>query len=200
MSVDAILLRWLNFHLEAAGSQKRVHNFGKDVLDAEAYTIVLHQLDENCDDDGLKDKDINKRMKKVLKNAKKIGAVPFITNPKHLTGGNERLNMLFVASVFNAKNGLDDLVLDEEEIEKVLRDKAKCDDKDGDPRMERAFKNFINSLGIEGVHINSLFDDLYDGVVFLKVLERVGGPKTVPWNIVEKKLKKKSRKYIFQCR
>jgi plastin-1 len=187
----------LNFHLERAESEKRVKNFGNDVKDAEAYTIVLHQLDEKCDDSGLKDKDVNKRMKKVLKNAKKIGAVPFIRKPKHLTGGNERLNMLFVASLFNAKNGLDDLVLDEEEEEKVAREKAKLDEKDGDPRMERAFKNFINSLGIKDVRINSLFDDLYDGVIFLKVIEKVGGPKSVPWNIVETKLKKKGRKYIF---
>lgn len=136
-------------------------------------------------------------MRKVLNNAKKIGAVPFISNPKYLTGGNERLNMLFTASLFNAKNGLDDLELDEEELEKIARDKAKLDDKDGDPRLERAFKNFINSLGLPGVHINSLFDDLYDGVVFLKVLERVGGPKTIPWRIVETKLKRRNKKYIF---
>lgn len=41
-SVDDILLRWLNFHLKAAGSDKRVKNFGDSVKDAEAYTIVLH--------------------------------------------------------------------------------------------------------------------------------------------------------------
>lgn len=38
--------------------------------------------------------------------------------------------------------------------------KASMIDIDGDPREERAFKMWINSLGIEGVHIVSLYNDL----------------------------------------
>jgi len=38
--------------------------------------------------------------------------------------------------------------LAEEELEEI---KAQMIDKDGDPREERAFKMWINSLGIEGL-------------------------------------------------
>lgn len=44
LSPEAILLRWVNYHLERAGVQKRVHNFQSDVVDSEAYTHLLKQI------------------------------------------------------------------------------------------------------------------------------------------------------------
>ena len=38
---EEILLRWFNFHLEAAGSTRRVSNFSSDVCDSECYTVLL---------------------------------------------------------------------------------------------------------------------------------------------------------------
>jgi len=40
-------------------------------------------------------------------------------------------------------------------------------------REERAFCNYINSLGIEGVKVRNLYADLVDGLVILKVLDRI---------------------------
>ncbi len=64
--------------------------------------------------------------------AKAVGAIPFLTKSKHLTGGNPKLNMLFVASIFNACSGLE---ASEEERKDI--DAAELGDADGDPREER---------------------------------------------------------------
>ena len=44
LSPEEILLRWFNYHLEQAGSTRRVRNFGKDINDSECYTILLNQI------------------------------------------------------------------------------------------------------------------------------------------------------------
>ena len=44
LPADAILLRWFNYHLQEAGSSRRVHNFSGDIKDSEAYTILLAQI------------------------------------------------------------------------------------------------------------------------------------------------------------
>jgi len=89
------------------------------------------------------------------------------------------LNLLFVASVFNACNGLEEKPEDKD----ILA--AELDDKDGDPREERAFKMWINSLGIDGVFVNSLYDDIRSGILLLKVLDRVE-KGCINWSKVEK--------------
>jgi plastin-1 len=43
-SPEQILLRWFNYQLEQAGSDRRVHNFGNDLKDGEAYSILLNRL------------------------------------------------------------------------------------------------------------------------------------------------------------
>lgn len=44
LSPEEILLRWFNYHLEKAGSSRRVHNFSGDIKDSECYTILLNQI------------------------------------------------------------------------------------------------------------------------------------------------------------
>lgn len=44
LSPEEILLRWFNYHLEKAGSTRRVHNFTGDIKDSECYTILLNQI------------------------------------------------------------------------------------------------------------------------------------------------------------
>lgn len=75
--------------------------------------------------------------------------------------------------------------IDEAEIEKT---KAALHDKDTDPRLERLFKNYINSQGIKGAHVNSIYTDLCDGLVLLRVLDKVE-PGCVTWKKVRKKPK-----------
>jgi len=44
LSPEEILLRWFNYHLEKAGSSRRVNNFTGDIKDSEAYTVLLNQI------------------------------------------------------------------------------------------------------------------------------------------------------------
>jgi len=44
---------------------------------------------------------------------------------------------------------------------------------------------WVNSLGVDGVYINNLFEDVKDGLVLLKVLDKME-PGTVDWKKVEK--------------
>ncbi len=45
---------------------------------------------------------------------------------------------------------------------------------------------WVNSLKIQDVHVNNLFEDIKDGIVLLKVLDRVE-PGSVDWKKVELK-------------
>jgi plastin-1 len=56
------------------------------------------------------------------------------------------------------------------------------DDDGGDSREERAFRMWINSLGIEK-YVNNLFDDVRDGMVILQVMDKVH-PGVVDWHRV----------------
>eukprot|EP00494_Astrolonche_serrata_P006469 UN06493 len=183
LSPEKILLRWMNYHLKEAGSKKRVRNFGPDVKDSEAYTIVMNRIAPNkCDTKALDSKDRTTRAKKVLENAKKVGAKPFI-KPNDIVSGNEKLNLAFTADLFNACPGLDPL----EEEEREAIEKATMMDFEGE-REEMAFRMWANSLGIDKFYLNNLFDGLADGLNLLKVIEAVE-PGTVSWKKVEKKPK-----------
>ena len=47
-------------------------------------------------------------------------------------------------------------------------------------REERTFRFFINSLGIDDLYINDLYDDCKDGLVLAKVCDKID-PKSVDW-------------------
>ena len=55
-------------------------------------------------------------------------------------------------------------------------------------REERAFRFWINSLGIEDVFITNLYEEARDGLVLLKVIDKIS-PGIVDWSKVEKKPK-----------
>ena len=107
LSPEQLLLRWFNYHLKAAGYDKKITNFSGDVKDSEKYTVLLNQLNKDlCDKSALDEPDKKKRAKKVIENSKKLGAESYIT-PADIVAGNNKLNTLFVASIFNAYPGLD---------------------------------------------------------------------------------------------
>jgi plastin-1 len=54
LPADQLLLRWFNYHLKNANSNRRVANFGSDVCDSECYTILLNRIaPEKCNLAGL---------------------------------------------------------------------------------------------------------------------------------------------------
>ena len=63
---------------------------------------------------------------------------------------------------------------------------------DTDPRVQRQFKNYLNSLGIKGVKVNNIYTDLYNGIILLKVLDAVE-PGCVEWKKVRTKLSGKKK-------
>ena len=171
---EEILLRWVNYHLIKSGSTtRRVTNFGNDVKDSECYSILLNQLNNRC---GLcNESDLKARAAHVIANARIVGAEPFI-KPDDICQGNKKLNMSFVAQLFNACPGL---VIAQETLAAYDFGSLELDDA-GDSREERVFRMWINSLNIPDVYVNNLFEDLSDGVVILK-LEDCIRPGCVVW-------------------
>ncbi|GAA5999509.1 hypothetical protein JCM5350_007310 [Sporobolomyces pararoseus] len=173
---DQILLRWFNYHLKAANWPKRVNNFSKDVADGENYTVLLNQLKPNeCSRAPLQEHDLHARAEKVLQNADAIGCRKYLT-PTSLVAGNAKLNLAFVANLFNTWPGLEPL---EENERPVIEDF----DAEGE-REARVFTLWLNSLDVDpGVY--DLFEDLKDGLILLQAFDKVD-PGSVVWRRVAK--------------
>jgi len=188
---EEILKRWVNYHLAKEEYPTRINNFGKDVADGKVYTVLLKSIDPQgkCNKDPL-NWDNNKRAQKVIDNAKSIGAQPFI-KVNDILAGNEKLNLAFTAQLFNTCPGLEDVDINEE---KELAELAGLmDDDAGDSREERAFRMWINTLGLGDLYINNLFEDCQDGLTLLKVIDKIE-PGTVKWKKVEMKPTNKFKK------
>jgi len=99
--------------------------------------------------------------------------------------------LIFTAAIFNQCPGLDKL--NEEEIKKA----GLLEDDVGDSREERMFRMWINSLNIDDLYVNSLYQDCRDGLVLLKVLDKVE-PGIVSWTKVEKNPNNKFKR-IANC-
>ncbi|KAF3936729.1 Fimbrin [Dactylella cylindrospora] len=174
---EQILLRWFNFHLKAANWPRRVTNFSSDVKDAENYTVLLNQLAPDlCSRAPLQTRDLLQRAEQVLENADKLDCRKFLT-AKSLVAGNPKLNLAFVAHLFNTHPCLEPLTEEE---------KVEIDDFDAEGEREaRVFTLWLNSLDVTP-SINSLFDDLADGTIILQAYDKVI-PKSVNWRFVNKR-------------
>lgn len=183
LAPEAILVRWINFHLKREGQEMRVKNLGGDLKDSIALTYVLHSLDSSkCTLENLKEDDFIKKADKVIKNAESLG-VPPLVSPSDIASGNVKLNTVFVAQLFNTKHGLEELNLEEKakfEAAGIIND-----DVEGS-RDERAFRFWINSLNIDDLYIENLYDGVKDSLTLLKVIHKLD-PNVVDWKKVEKK-------------
>lgn len=179
LTQDQILLRWFNYHLKAAGWKRRVNNFSRDVSDGENYTVLLNQLQPNhCSLAPLQTRDIKQRAEQVLQNAENIGCRRYLT-ASSLVAGNPRLNLAFVANLFNNYPGLEPL--DEQEA----KDYGAVEDFDAEGEREaRVFTLWLNSLGVEPPVFN-FFENLKDGLIILQAFDKVL-PGTVIWRRVSK--------------
>ena len=155
-----------------------IGNLGKDLMDSRALFYVLNQLDKAaCPLDGKDDEDMTARATKVLSNAKALG-VPEVCGPSSITTGNVKSNTLFVAQIFNTKHGLEELTEEEYKAAGMLDD-----DVEG-AKEERVYRMWINSLNIDGVFVKDLYDDVKDGVLLCKVIEKLK-PGLVNWKQVQ---------------
>ncbi|EPZ33975.1 Actinin-type, actin-binding domain-containing protein [Rozella allomycis CSF55] len=185
LPADAILLRWVNYHLKKAEHSKRINNFSNDIKDSEAYIVLLNQLaPEVCSRDALKEEDLLKRAELMLKNTEKLDCRKYIT-AKAVVSGNPKLNLAFVANLFNIHPGLEPL----SEAEMAALDEGLFASQ-GD-RESRAFALWMNSLGVEPF-VTNIFEDLKDGLVLLQVFDKIH-PGSVVWSKVNTKTPVTSR-------
>lgn len=153
-----------------------VSNFSSDVKDGENYTVLLNQLKPDiCSRSPLQTSDLHQRAEQVLQNADKLDCRKFLT-PTSLVAGNPKLNLAFVANLFNTHPGLDPITEEE---------KADIEDFDAEGEREaRVFTLWLNSLDVQPAVV-SFFDDLRDGTVLLQAYDKVI-PGSVNWRHANK--------------
>ncbi|EEP76069.1 fimbrin [Uncinocarpus reesii 1704] len=173
---EQILLRWFNYHLKNANWDRRVANFSSDVKDGANYTVLLNQLAPDlCSRKPLQTPDLLQRAEQVLQNAESLQCRKFLT-PTSLVAGNPKLNLAFVANLFNTHPGLEPI---------TEEDKLEVEDFDAEGEREaRVFTLWLNSLDVQPA-VNSLFDDLRDGTILLQAYDKVI-PGSVNWRHVNK--------------
>jgi plastin-1 len=99
--------------------------------------------------------------------------------PSSLVSGNPRLNLAFVANLFNTHPGLEPL--DEQEA----KDYGQIEDFDAEGEREaRVFTLWLNSLGVEPGVFN-FFENLKDGLIILQAFDKIL-PGSVVWRRVSK--------------
>jgi len=178
------LMRWFNFHLANAKHNRRVGNFSSDLQDGINYTILLNQLNpQKCDLSGLKDNE-ETRTNKIINNAISLG-VEAVIRPSDITSGHPRLNLLFTSLIYTNHHGLES---QDPAYKDLFQSAMQLDEKAdaGDTREERAFRMWTNSLDLtdgkgEEYYMNNLYEDVNDGVILLKIFERISKEGVVDW-------------------
>lgn len=154
-----------------------VSNFSGDVKDGENYTVLLNQLKPDiCSRSPLQTRELLQRAEEVLQNADKLDCRKFLT-PTSMVAGNSKLNLAFVANLFNTHPGLDPITEEE---------KADIDDFDAEGEREaRVFTLWLNSLDVQPTVV-SFFEDMRDGTILLQAYDKVI-PGSVNWRHVNKR-------------
>uniref|UniRef100_A0A8C5E6G4 Plastin-3 n=1 Tax=Gouania willdenowi TaxID=441366 RepID=A0A8C5E6G4_GOUWI len=182
LSPEELLLRWANFHLENAG-QPKISNFSSDIKDSKAYFHLLNQIaPKGTEEDqpridinmaGFSESDPTKRAEAMLQQADRLGCRQFVT-PADVVSGHPKLNLAFVANLFNKYPALTKPENEDIDWETLGH---------GETKEERTFRNWMNSLGVKP-HVNHLYADLQDSLVTFQVYEKC--KKEVDWSKVNK--------------
>uniref|UniRef100_H2ZFT5 Uncharacterized protein n=1 Tax=Ciona savignyi TaxID=51511 RepID=H2ZFT5_CIOSA len=184
LSPEDLLLRWMNYHLansakyQAKTGGKKIKNFNADIKDSIAYACLLEQIqpvDEETNQYELMPpitatievKSNTDRAERMLEEADRMNCREFVT-AKDIVKGNTKLNMAFVANLFNTHPAL------------VARDIEEIEEED---REVKTFRNWMNSLGVSP-RVNKFTRDLNDGLVLLQLYQQVAGPDCVDWSKV----------------
>jgi len=138
--------------------------------------VLLHQLKPNeCSLAPLQSSELLERAELVLQNADNIGCRKYLTPPS-LVAGNPKLNLAFVANLFNNHPGLEPLT-------EAPPEPVEDFDAEGE-REARVFTLWLNSIGVEpGVY--NLFEDVKTGIPILQAFDKLI-PGSVIWRRVNK--------------
>jgi PREDICTED: similar to fimbrin CG8649-PA, isoform A len=174
LSPETILLRWVNYHLQKAGTKRRANNFTQDIKDSEIYTYLMKQIEPKGAGvtlEALHEPNHTQRAEIMLQQADKLGCRSFLT-PNDVIQGVYKLNLAFVANLFNKHPGLDepDEPLDLVNIE--------------ENREEKTLRNWMNSMGVSP-YVNWIYSDLADGLIIFQLFDIIK-PGVVNWNRVHR--------------
>lgn len=122
---ETLLLRWLNWHLARSGFSGEIKNFGSDLADSRAYLHLLHSLQHaqlvqpNQLQAALAIADDLGRAECMLAYANELDprSSTFL-RPADVVAGSEKLNLCFIANLFNKGSGMSAL---HEELESKNR-------------------------------------------------------------------------------
>jgi plastin-3 len=182
LSPEQILIRWVNYHLQNADIDRRLTNFTTDVQDSEIYTHLLKQIapaERHVTLDPLNIRgDPQGRAEAMLGEAEKLDARVFVT-ANDVTNGVYKLNLAFVANLFNTWPGLKPPGEDED-----LGDLGGLEE----TREEKTYRNWMNSMGVNPF-VNWLYSDLSNGVVIFQLYDIIR-PGMVDWKRVATKFRK----------
>ncbi|EYC08987.1 hypothetical protein Y032_0063g3467 [Ancylostoma ceylanicum] len=173
LSPEEILMRWVNYHLENAGISRRLTNFTTDINDSEIYTHLLHQIAPHGSGVSLTPLNLKgnvNRAAAMLDEAEKLDCREFVT-PNDVANGIYKLNLAFVANLFNKHPNLPDPAADEI-VEEVIEE----------TREEKTYRNWMNSMGVNP-YVNWLYSDLQNGVIIFQLYDIIR-PGIVQWKRV----------------
>uniref|UniRef100_A0A3P8WXZ9 Plastin-3 n=1 Tax=Cynoglossus semilaevis TaxID=244447 RepID=A0A3P8WXZ9_CYNSE len=157
LSPEELLLRWANFHLQKVGMT--ISNFSGDIKVGDHPRIQIDMFGKN-------EKSLERRAENMLEQADRLGCRQFVT-AKDVVSGNPKLNLAFVATLFNKYPAL-----------------TRPEEGDwGEGGEEKTFKNWMNSLGVSP-HVHHLYSDIQDALVILQLYDKIKVP--VNWDKVNK--------------
>lgn len=158
LSPEAILLRWVNYQLEKAGVNRKINNFTGDIKDSEIYTHLLNQIaprEANVSKEALRLNDMLERAEVMLQQSDKLGCRSFVT-PQNVVDGVYKLNLAFVANLFNNYPALE------------TPENIELPESIEETREEKTYRNWMNSMGVSP-YVNWLYSDLADGLIIFQV-------------------------------
>ncbi|CAO4383796.1 unnamed protein product [Caenorhabditis nigoni] len=179
LSPEEILIRWVNYHLGRAGTSRKLHNFTSDIVDSEIYTYLLNQIAPHGSGVTLAPLNVQGNVPRagaMLDEAEKLECQEFVT-ANDVAAGNYKLNLAFVANLFNKHPMLPDPGADEV-VEDVVEE----------TREEKTYRNWMNSMGVDP-YVNWLYGDLQNGVVIFQLYDIIR-PGMVTWKRVVRQFHK----------
>jgi plastin-3 len=180
LSPEQILIRWVNYHLARSPCGRQVSNFSGDIKDSVAYIHLLHQIaprDKGVTTIAENEPDLTERAERMLQESEKIGCRSFVA-PNDVVTGNPKLNLAFVANLFNMYPALEKP--EDFDIGEVREE----------TREDKTYRNWMNSMGVSP-YVNNLYSDLCDGIIIFQLYDIIR-PGVVDWSKVITKFKKMS--------
>jgi plastin-3 len=178
LSPEQVLIRWVNFHLARSNCGREISNFQGDIKDSVAYIHLLHQIaprDSGVSTAPEHEIDELKRAERMLQEADKIGCRAFVS-PKDVVSGNYKLNLAYVANLFNMYPALEEP--EDFNLEEIVEE----------TREEKTYRNWMNSMGVSP-YVNHLYSDLSDGLIIFQLYDIIK-PGCVDWKRVVERFNK----------